>query len=501
MWVASNRLFFSLSLLGLLTAFSCISAEAWVEPTHRVTLPQAHEGTLEMDTRLLDSYGRPPEAKRNFYLQAREILAERPDAPITDDEMIGAARTNGLSLISGPILGDLAENSVSIWLRPLEPRGLTVRAVDPAGTEHLFPTPAGEPGSDTRIRLNGLKTDTPYQYQVVCPSGEVLVQGSFRTAPKPENKDPLRIAFGADFHKIGLHNPNLFRQILERDPLVMLLYGDLAADGRKGNFNMHRADYLLRDVSPAWSGFAARMPVYASWDDWDYFANDTSGVMGKMKESDRQGLRAMWHEQWINPDSDPQKEGIYFSTRLGPVEIFMLDTRSCRVNDQRGQYGCYLGLEQQEWLKEGLRNSTAPFKIVSSGTMWSDYVSKAKDSWGTWDVEGREEIFNLIEKEKISGVLLLSGDRHGARAFTIPRESGFKFYEFNMGCLGGVRGPKGLVPDCPEQLFGYDGKGFVAFGEFTFAMDAEDPTVTFRLIHESGEIKEEVQLSLSQLTP
>jgi alkaline phosphatase D len=133
--------------------------------------------------------------------------------------------------------------------------------------------------------------------------------------------------------------------------------------------------------------------------------------------------------------------------------------------------------------------------------MWSDYVSKAKDSWGTWDVEGREEIFNLIEKEKISGVLLLSGDRHGARAFTIPRESGFKFYEFNMGCLGGVRGPKGLVPDCPEQLFGYDGKGFVAFGEFTFAMDAEDPTVTFRLIHESGEIKEEVQLSLSQLTP
>jgi hypothetical protein len=52
MWIASNRLFFSLSLFGLLTAFSCISADEWVEPTHRVTLPQAHEGTLEMDTRL-----------------------------------------------------------------------------------------------------------------------------------------------------------------------------------------------------------------------------------------------------------------------------------------------------------------------------------------------------------------------------------------------------------------------------------------------------------------
>lgn len=33
--------------------------------------------------------------------------------------------------------------------------------------------------------------------------------------------------------------------------------------------------------------------------------------------------------------------------------------------------------------------------------MWSDYVSKAKDSWGSWDVDGCEEVFNLMESEGI----------------------------------------------------------------------------------------------------
>jgi len=477
------------------------SSAEWIEPTHHVSLGQAHKGNLEVDTLLLDSYGKPTEKYRSFYLQARDILAGGAGEYITDASIIEAARRNGLALISGPMLGNLSDKGVSIWFRPVQGRGLVVRVVDSSGTERCFPVPPGKPGSDTRIRLTGLSPDTAYRYRLTGPSDSILGEGAFRTAPDLESTQALRIAFGADFHKVGLHNPNLFQQIRGREPLVMLLYGDLAADGRKGNFNMHRADYLLRDVSPAWSRFASRMPVYASWDDWDYFANDTSGVMGKMKESDRRELRSMWHEQWINPDSDPDKPGIYFSTRIGPVEIFMLDTRSCRVSEQRGQYGCYLGSQQQEWLKAGLRQSTAPFKIVSSGTMWSDYVSKAKDSWGTWDVKGREEIFSLIEEEGIGGVLLLSGDRHGARGFTLPRKSGFKLYEFNMGCLGGVKGPPGLLKDCPEQLFGYDGEGFVAFGEFTFDTAPADPTVIFRLIHETGEIMEEFQLNLSQLTP
>ena len=128
-------------------------------------------------------------------------------------------------------------------------------------------------------------------------------------------------------------------------------------------------------------------------------------------------------------------------------------------------------------------------------------MTKAKDSWGTWDVEAREEIFGLIEEEKIGGVLLISGDRHGARGFKIPRPSGFAFHEFEAATLGGVSGPDGLVENCPEQLFGYDGGDFIACGEFTFDTAHEEPNVTFRLIDQTGTIKEEHQLTLKQLTP
>jgi len=68
--------------------------------------------------------------------------------------------------------------------------------------------------------------------------------------------------------------------------------------------------------------------------------------------------------------------------------------------------------------------------------MWSDYVSGGKDSWGTKDPAGRERIFNFIEENNIKGVLLISGDRHGARGFRIPRPSGYEFYEFEPASLG-----------------------------------------------------------------
>jgi len=153
-----------------------------------------------------------------------------------------------------------------------------------------------------------------------------------------------------------------------------------------------------------------------------------------------------------------------------------------------------------DWLKKKLRQSTAPFKIITSGTMWSDYISNGKDSWGTWDKQAREELFAMIGKENITGVLLLSGDRHGARAVKIPRDTGYDLPEFEPATLGGVPGPAAMAKNCPEQLFGYHGKDFIAFGEFTFDTRPDTPTVTFRLIHETGNILEEHAFPLSQLS-
>ena len=151
------------------------------------------------------------------------------------------------------------------------------------------------------------------------------------------------------------------------------------------------------------------------------------------------------------------------------------------------------------WREEQLLDGKGPFIILSCGTMWTDHVSNGKDSWGVWDPEGRERIFKFIEKHRIGGVLLISGDRHGARGFQIPRPSGFAFYEFEAGSLGGRTGPPPTKSEWTTQLYGISGR--YAFGEFSFDSTLPDPEVTFRLIGDDGEGIYNLTLKRSQLDP
>lgn len=469
-----------------------------ISRVHHVTLRRTHLGNLKIDTLLLNSYGALSENITNFYLESRyQFLINKAD--FDSDEIIKAARNNSIPLMGGPMLGDLKEDAVTVWLRPANGSPITIKVIDinsDKETRYKLDTPVA--GEDQRITLDGLSSATKYRYDLLVKDTKVA-EGSFQTTPTKESKDQVRIAFGSCFHKIGLHNPNLANAILKRAPHAMLLLGDLAVDDRENSFSMHRSDYLLRDISRAWRDLAANLPLYTNWDDHDYLNNDLSGNPDWFPEEEKDKLRDLWRQNWNNPPND--LDGIYFNTRIGSVEVIMLDTRSCRTVEEKGKYGSYLGTKQLKWLKNILKNSTAPFKIISSGTMWSDYISNGKDSWGVWDTKAREEIFSMLEEDNIQGALLISGDRHGARGFKIPRESGFNLYEFEAASLGGVTGPEAMAKDSINQLFGYHGKDLKAFGEFTFSYEGEKPYVTFRLIDQFGSIMEEHSLSYDQLTP
>jgi len=95
----------------------------------------------------------------------------------------------------------------------------------------------------------------------------------------------------------------------------------------------------------------------------------------------------------------------------------------------------------------------------------------------------------------LGGVLFISGDRHGARGFKIPRPSGRTFYEFEPASFGGRWGP-GVKPR-KSQLFGFDRQ--VAFGEFSIDATLDDPEVAFRLIQDNGTVLYQLALKRSQL--
>jgi alkaline phosphatase D len=453
-------------------------------------LGRVHRGTAEIDLEILNHFGPQPQAAQNLFRAAREALGADPQGRFANNgAILQACRENGVTHLAGPMLGAVTADGARVWMRTIQPA--SVQVVVQAGEKELrFGPVASTIESDlvAIVPVTGLEPGTRYPYRVLVDDQPIRIPGhaAITTAPDPAEPSKVRIAFSGDFHKSGLHNPRLLNLVRQRGSLAMLLTGDLAADDRNNHVGLHRSDYLLRDLSPAWQDLVAAVPVCATWDDHDYFDNDLSGIPPGFTDADRRAVRTVWTQAWNNPSYGFGDEGggIFLRTRIGPADVIMVDSRYFRDPARRKQAGAFLGDAQMEWLRQQLLDCQGPFVILTCGTMWSDYVSNGKDSWGVWDPEGREQIFRLIEENDIRGVLLLSCDRHGARGFRIPRPAGRTLYEFECGLLGAHLGPAALVPDCPEQLFGFE--GIFAYGELELDTTVPEPTATFRLLKEDG---------------
>jgi len=444
----------------------------------------------------------PEELKR--YETALAILSRDKNASfqdlVSDQEFMDLCRKDQIKLLGGPLLGAVLPTGISIWVRSVKPATIEAEVTDGRNTFRSAPVSSSfDSDLSAILKFETLRPSTAYTYKIII-NGTLEVKNpdyAFKTLPAEADLADVRIAFGSCPHRYALGGERLYQTICSANPSAMLILGDVAVQDRDNDIGLHRADYLLRDFHPAWNHFACKIPVFVTWDDHDYFNNDKAGIPKGYTNQDRQNVRKVFCNSWNNPSCGFEKEaeGVFFRTRLGPCDVIMLDGRYFRT----GQKGSFLGLRQMEWLKKQLLDCKGPFIILSCGTMWSDYVSAGKDSWGVWDPEGREALFQFIEDNNISGVLFISGDRHGARGFTIPRKSGFAFYEFQAASLGSRTAVIESIGKWDTELYGT--VGIFAFGEFTFNTSRSVPEVTFRLIQEGGDVIYEKTLTVDELTP
>jgi alkaline phosphatase D len=462
--------------------------------------------TKKTDNRtLLNLWGEQPELIRNLYDAAYNVFSLNSEAKYSDlasDKTVKRIlEDNNIVHYGGPMLGQISPEGVSVWLRTVKPSTVEIR-IGIEGKDMKFGPAFSSDKTDlsATVSIKGLKPETEYNYKVFVDGKEIVPANSSFTFHTPsENKERVtgRIAFGSCFHRWGIGNLKQADMILSRKPDAILFNGDVAVQDRMNNSGLHRADYLLRDFIPAWQKLVATIPAYDTWDDHDYFNDDLAGIPKGFTLADKEKVWNIYRYAWNNPayGFGENNKGVFYRTRVGPADIIMVDERYFRT----GEKGSFLGKEQMEWLKKNLLECKGPFIILSCGTMWSDYVDDGKDSWGVNDPEGRENLFSFIEKNNIKGVLLISGDRHGARGFTIPRSSGFNFYEFEAASLGGRVGPSAIDSLWKTQMYGISGK--FAFGEFSFGGSKADPEVIFRLWCDDGTMVFEKRLLRSQLTP
>ena len=139
-----------------------------------------------------------------------------------------------------------------------------------------------------------------------------------------------------------------------------------------------------------------------------------------------------------------------------------------------------LGKQQWRWLENGLRASTAAVKVLASGMIFNDAVRPNKpDYWGKYPHE-RRALFEMIGRNKIRGVVLVSGDIHRSRVVRhgCSEFAGYDITELitsplHAGIIKSANAPHpGLIKDMGSPntflLLEVDGTGTTPIAKATF---------------------------------
>lgn len=186
---------------------------------------------------------------------------------------------------------------------------------------------------------------------------------------------------------------------------------------------------------PALQNLLAAMPHFATWDDHDFGPNN-AGKSYLMKDISRQVFCSFW----ANKTYGEKGQGIYSQFSWGDADFFLLDDRFFRddteLEEEYFPGKSQLGREQLNWLKNALSASSAPFKIIVVGGQFLNEHTD-KESFNMYKEE-RNEILSFIQKQRISGVFFISGDRHHTemlRNSTVKDKLGYELLELTCSPL------------------------------------------------------------------
>jgi len=203
----------------------------------------------------------------------------------------------------------------------------------------------------------------------------------------------------------------------------------------------------------------------------------------------------LFRNNWINPyyGGGETQPGCWFDFSIGDVDFLLTDGRYYRT-DPKKPNPSMLGPAQKAWLLNKLKDSTATFKVMASGTPWASGTKPGSlDTWDGYSKE-REEIFSFINRHKIDGVILLSADRHRSDVWKIDRENGYPFYEFESSRLTNEH----MHRTMDEAVFSYNASQ--SFGLLSFDTTKNDPEVTYTIVNIDGTVVYEITVKRSQLT-
>ncbi len=436
-------------------------------------------------------FGLPP---ARLIAGPRDLLAPLADTPL----MQRLVREN--PLVHGPLVGSVTDTAASIWVRTAQPCKIVASLSRVQhGPQEVTSSAASAADNDFTaiIKVTDLKPDTAYFYVLrlaAAAGGDPLASGRLRTAPAPGSPTKIRMVFGGGAGFVPQHE-RMWKTMSAHSPELLLLLGDNVYIDQPTSLHRQRYCYYRRQSRPEFRKLLETVAVYSIWDDHDFGTNDCSGGPAI---DDPEWKRPVWKiftENWANPGygGGPEQPGCWYTFQRADVQFVMLDGRYYRDHDG-SPAPSMLGPVQKAWLKQTLADSQATFKVICSPVPW-DFRTKgnSRDTWNGFQEE-RDEIFSLLARQNIDGVVLMSADRHRSDAWQIERPAGYDLYELNSSRLTNQH----VHGEMPAALFSYNKKQ--SFGLVSFDTTVDDPTVRYDVITIDGEKVHTLELKRSQLT-
>ncbi|MEE2642616.1 MAG: alkaline phosphatase D family protein [Planctomycetota bacterium] len=393
----------------------------------------------------------------------------------------------------GPYLGHVDHETAILWYRPSEAGRYTATITNGSGgkKESVVATASADHDLCVQWRFENLPSDSDYVYRIT--QGErVIAEGEhqrFRTAPLPGKPARTVLAMGSCASSREFFDVWTRIEMNRVDGLLLL--GDTPyIDNREKSVNRARHREFLS--IPTLARLGANTPVWGTWDDHDFGGNDTDGKIGNKRV-----IRQVFTEYRAQKEYGDGEHGIYTRFRRGPVEVFLLDPRyfsQTEASPVDKEKPTCLGGKQWEWLRDGLKKSTAPFKLLATGMIWDDKKNGEKDDWETYAHE-REALFDFIGENNIGGVVLIGGDIHVSRHLKYPMKDriGYDLHQWIISPLHDRVIPSLNVPH-PHLQWGQPLKNMF----LTVAADTTGsrPRLEAKWIDRMGKLHRQVRIEL-----
>lgn len=467
------------------------------------------------------------------------------------------ARSDRPLVTHGVQSGDVGQTSGVVWARSDRPARMIVEyaTTESFRDARLLRGPDALEDSDftARLELSGLPPGQTVVYRVHfldlgdLKSASEPVIGRFRTAPLAPRE--IRFVWGGDTagQGWGINREwggiRAFASMRRVEPDFFINSGDsvyadnpIPAEMPLGDGTVwknlviaektkvaetlaeFRGQYKYNLLDDNVRRFAAEVPTLAQWDDHETVNNWYPGeILGEGSYTERNvsvlAARAgrAFHEFMPIRPQPGDRPRIYRRVRYGPaLDVFILDMRSYRGangrNDQQapGPDSAFLGARQLAWLKRGLIDSTATWKVIAAdmpiGLIRRDGPAAFEAiAQGSGPPLGREhEIAGLLSTLKANGVkntVWLTADVHYTAAhYYDPAKARFidfeGFWEFVSGPLHAATGSMAELDDTfgPEVVFEKSAEGrrlgpaegLQFFGEVRISGRTRDMTVILR---------------------